>query len=45
MLELSPRYQIQRDARLPALDTSAARAYQAMDMEATAGTEIGRAHV
>ncbi|MBM3549420.1 MAG: hypothetical protein FJX54_20980 [Alphaproteobacteria bacterium] len=37
MLELSPRYQIQRDARLPALDTSAARAYQAVDTEPEQG--------
>jgi serine/threonine protein kinase len=37
MLELSPRYQIQRDARLPSLDTSAARAYQAVDTEPEQG--------
>jgi eukaryotic-like serine/threonine-protein kinase len=42
MLELSPRYQIQRDARLPQLDTSAARAYQAMDMEGTPGQAAAR---
>ena len=38
MLELSPRYQIQRDARLAALDTSAARAYRAMDVGPTPGS-------
>ncbi|MBM3534459.1 MAG: hypothetical protein FJX60_15640 [Alphaproteobacteria bacterium] len=37
MIELSPRYQIQRDARLPALDTSAARACQAADTEPQQG--------
>ncbi len=42
MLELSPRYQIQRDARLPALDTSAARAYQAMDVDPTPGAGASR---
>ncbi len=42
MLELSPRYKIQRDARLPALDTSAARAYQAMDVDQTPGQGSGR---
>ena len=38
MLELSPRYQIQRDARLAALDTSAARAYKATDAGPTPGS-------
>ncbi len=42
MLELSPRYKIQRDARLPALDTSAARAYQAMDVDQTPGQGASR---
>lgn len=42
MLELSPRYQIQRDARLGALDTSAARAYQAMDVDPTPGAGAAR---
>ncbi len=42
MLELSPRYQIQRDARLAALDTSAARAYKAMDVDPTPGAGTAR---
>ncbi|MBL8687466.1 MAG: hypothetical protein JNL04_00110 [Rhodospirillaceae bacterium] len=42
MLELSPRYQIQRDARLAALDTSAARAYKAMDVDPTPGAGAAR---
>ena len=45
MLELNPRYKIQRDARLPALDTSAARAYRAIDMGPSAGEGVTRAVV
>ncbi len=42
MLELSPRYKIQRSARLQALDTSASRAYQAMDVDQTPGQGTSR---
>ena len=42
MLELSPRYKIQRNARLQALDTSAARAYQAMEVDQTPGQGTSR---
>lgn len=42
MLELSPRYKIQRNARLQALDTSASRAYQAMDVDQTPGQGTSR---
>ncbi len=38
MLDLSTRYQIQREARLAALDTSAARAYKATDAGPTPGS-------
>ena len=42
MLELSPRYKILRDSRLSALDTSAARAYQAIDVEQAPGQGSSR---
>ena len=42
MLELSPRFKIQRDKRLPALDTSAARAYAALEIDQLPGQGTGR---
>src|SRR5688572_24387668 len=42
MLELCPRYKILRNHRLPALDTSAARAYQALDVGQVPGQGSAR---